>query len=197
MIKNSQPIILASGSPRRKDLLENAGYQFAIVPPEVEEIDDPSIEIRKLTSMNARLKATAVAQDHPDRIIVAADTLVLFDNESLGKPADMVEAGKMIRRLNGKTHHVYTAVCILKQASNDLVEFDVSTEVTFKSLEDEEMDRYHALIDPLDKAGAYAAQEHGHLIIEKSVGSSTNVIGLPMDELAEKLELYFSITPKI
>jgi len=170
-------LILASGSPRRKDLLNEAGYRFDIVPPDVVEIDDPDIEIRKLTAINAKLKAQAVAPDYPD-----------------GKPADMQEASAMLAAMNGQTHHVFTAVCLVLHSKQKVIEFDVSTEVTFKQLTQAEMDKYHSLIEPLDKAGAYAAQDHGELIIEKSVGSTTNVIGLPMDELANALQTHFDIS---
>ena len=191
------PLILASGSPRRKDLLDQAGFSFAIIPPDIEEIDDPSMDIRALTALNAKLKAEAVAQNHPDQVVVAADTLVLFQNRSLGKPADRDEAAQMIRQLNGNTHQVFTAVCLIRHGRGERIDFDVATEVTFKCLSEEDLRHYHSLINPLDKAGAYAAQEHGDLIIEESVGSSTNVIGLPMDELTEALKSHFSIDPQM
>lgn len=188
-----KPIVLASGSPRRKDLLTEAGYKFIIVPPEVEEVDDPAIPIRELTAINAKLKADAVAYRFPDQVIVAADTLVLFEERALGKPTDMAEAREMLAAMNGKTHHVYTAVCVVKKSTAQVIEFDVSTAVTFKNLPQEERDHYHDLIEPLDKAGAYAAQDHGSMIIEKTEGSLTNVIGLPMDELTEILRNDFAI----
>lgn len=184
-------LILASGSPRRKDLLNEAGYTFEVIPPDVEELDDPDMEIRKLTAINAKLKAEAVAPKHPDKIVVAADTLVLFKNKALGKPDDMQHAAKMLAAMNGQSHQVYTAVCLIQQSQQKTVEFDVYTDVTFKQMTQAEMTHYHSLIEPLDKAGAYAAQDHGELIIEKSVGSSTNVIGLPMEELANALEQHF------
>ena len=186
-------IVLASGSPRRKDLMEEAGYKFEVDVPDVSEIDDPAIEIRKLTAINAKLKADAVVGRHPGKVIIAADTLVLFDGEALGKPADLEEAAEMLGRLNGNSHQVYTAVCIMGFDSSKTIEFDVITQVTFKRLTQDEMTHYHSLINPLDKAGSYAAQEHGELIIEKSAGSATNVIGLPMDEVAEQLSSHFGI----
>jgi len=196
MISPNLPLILASGSPRRKDLLNEAGYHFQVVPPEIEEIDDPAIGIRDLTALNARIKARAVADSYPGQVIVAADTLVLFGDRALGKPADMDEAAAMLGLLNGKTHQVYTAVCLTMHSRGAIIEFDVATEVTFKSLTPAEMKRYHELINPLDKAGAYAAQEHGELIIAKSIGSSTNVIGLPMEELKQNLKNHFGIEPR-
>lgn len=186
-------LILASGSPRRKDLLEEAGFTFEIVPPDIEELEDDSIGIRALTALNAKLKARAVAPNYPEQVVVAADTLVLFRERALGKPKDKDEASQMLAEMNGQTHHVYTAVCLIRQQSNQVVEFDVSTEVTFKQLSKEQRDHYHSLIDPMDKAGAYAAQDHGDLIIEKSVGSSTNVIGLPMEALTKHLADEFAV----
>lgn len=188
-------LLLASGSPRRKDLLEEAGYRFEVFPPQVEEVDDPRIAIRELTAMNARLKADAVADRFESRVVLAADTLVLLDDCPLGKPADMNEASEMLQRLNGRTHQVYTAVCLVRTISDQQVEFDVVTEVTFRNLNEGDRRRYHELIDPLDKAGAYAAQDHGQLIIEKTVGSMTNVIGLPMDEVERELRNHFDIEP--
>lgn len=194
---NGEPplLLLASGSPRRKDLLEEAGYRFEVFPPQVEEVEDHTIDIRALTAMNARLKADAVAGRFQSRVVLAADTLVLLDDCPLGKPGDMDEASEMLQRLNGRTHQVYTAVCLARTISDQQVEFDVVTEVTFRNLGEEERRRYHELIDPLDKAGAYAAQDHGQLIIEKTVGSMTNVIGLPMDEVERELRHHFDIEP--
>ena len=185
------PLILASGSPRRRDLLEEHGYQFTVVKPEVEEIEDPDQSIEQLTRINAKLKADAVSRDHPDAVVMAADTLVLLDGKALGKPVDQGEASAMIRSLNGRTHQVFTAVFIEHQAAGNAEELTVITDVTFKSLSDEELEKYHSLIDPFDKAGAYAAQEHGEIIIEAIEGSMTNVIGLPMDEVNATLRLKF------
>ncbi len=196
MISPNLPLILASGSPRRKDLLNEAGYHFEVVPPDIEEVEDPAIGIRELTALNARIKARAVAERFPEQVTIAADTLVLFGDRALGKPVDMTEAAAMLGLLNGKTHQVYTAVCLIMHSGGEFIEFDVATEVTFKSLSAMEMKRYHELINPLDKAGAYAAQEHGELIIAQSIGSSTNVIGLPMEELSQKLKIHFGIEPR-
>lgn len=188
-------LILASGSPRRKDLLTEAGYDFQIVKPLVEEIEDTSIPIRELTALNARLKADAVAGSHRDCIILAADTLVLLGETVFGKPTSVAEAERMLGELNGRTHHVFTAVVILFPAEERVSSLTVTTEVNFKNLTEEEMRRYHVRIDPMDKAGAYAAQEHGELIIDRIVGSMSNVIGLPMDEVSLVLAETFQISP--
>ncbi len=181
--KISPTLILASGSPRRKDLLSEAGYQFVVQPSPADEIDDPDMDVVTLTGKNAELKAAAIDPgSDADVVILGADTLVAIDGEALGKPADMEAAAEMIGRLNGRTHEVMTGVCLLRPARGDRETFVVRTAVTFRKLSDVELLAYHQLINPLDKAGAYAAQEHGEKIIECTEGSWTNVVGLPMDE---------------
>ena len=181
--KISPTLILASGSPRRKDLLSEAGYQFVVQPSPADEIDDPDMDVVPLTGKHAELKAAAIDPgSDADVVILGADTLVAIDGEALGKPADMEAAAEMIGRLNGRTHEVMTGVCLLRPARGDRETFVVRTAVTFRKLSDVELLAYHQLINPLDKAGAYAAQEHGEKIIECTEGSWTNVVGLPMDE---------------
>lgn len=175
--------------------MNEAGYTFEVVKPDVEEIDDPARSIRALTRENARLKAEAVAADYADRVVIAADTLVLRDDTALGKPTDEAEAFAMIQSLNGRTHQVFTAVCVVAQAAGLEVEFSVVTDVTFKQLSDDELRHYHTLIEPMDKAGAYAAQDHGEVIIERIAGSWTNVVGLPMEQLTKILRDRFGIEP--
>ena len=188
-------LILASGSPRRKGLLHSAGFVFTVVVPEVEEIEDPSIPIKELTSLNARIKGREISEANPDSVILSADTLVLLGDVVFGKPSDRREAEEMLGQLNGKTHQVFTAFCLMKKSTEQRVEITVTTEVTFKNLTLPERRAYHRLIEPLDKAGAYAAQDHGEKIIEKISGSPTNVIGLPMDEVTGGLNREFGIAP--
>ena len=189
-------LILASTSPRRSDLLTGAGYRFAIVKPLVEESEDEAIPIRELTALNARLKADAVAGDHPAKVVIGADTLVLLGEKVFSKPVDRADATRMLAELNGQTHQVYTAVAFIHHDSGTRHALSVATEVKFKLLTEVEMAAYHARIDPMDKAGAYAAQEHGALIIESIAGSMSNVIGLPMEEVADALERQFGIRPE-
>lgn len=195
MPEQTTELILASGSPRRKELLEEAGYRFSVVPPRGEELDDPAIPIRELTAINASRKAGEVMWNHPEAVVIAADTLVLLGDRTLGKPADRAEAREMLRQLNGRRHQVFTAVCVgtAGNGAGAREEFSVATEVEFKRLGEEELADYHARIDPMDKAGAYAAQEHGALIIERIEGSMSNVIGLPMEEVTAVLESVFCI----
>ncbi len=188
------PLILASGSPRRSDLLKEAGFDFIVIKPDVEENEDCTVPIRTLTAENAKLKAAAVSQQHPDAVVIAADTLVLLGDTVLTKPEDQDEARRMLESLNGRSHQVFTAVSILQESAGKQHRFTVSTDVHFKNLTADEMTGYHAKINPMDKAGAYAAQEHGNLIIERIEGSMTNVIGLPMKAVIQALEEQFGIT---
>ncbi|MEM6915420.1 MAG: Maf family protein [Verrucomicrobiota bacterium] len=188
-------LILASGSPRRSDLLREAGFDFEVVPPGIEEIEDSSLPIREVTADNADLKAGAISKARPEAVVLAADTLVLLGDRNLSKPLDRAEASAMLRSLNGNSHQVFTAVTILRQSPFQHLRFTTITEVRFKTLTESEMDAYHAKINPMDKAGAYAAQEHGASIIERIEGSMSNVIGLPMDEVSAALEKNFGIVP--
>jgi septum formation protein len=178
---SARSLVLASASPRRIQMMREAGYTIEVVVPDVEEAHDPALTCDALTIENARRKASVVAAARPHAIVIAADTLVYIDGHPLAKPADLNEGREMLRRLSGHTHQVCTGVAI---ACDDVIEtFAVITDVTFKSLSEDAITAYHALVNVLDKAGGYAVQEHGNLIIESVAGSRTNVIGLPMDEL--------------
>ena len=186
-------IILASSSTRRKRLMLEAGFNFEIIVSDAEEICDKFMIPWDLTVQNAQIKASPIAQNNQEKIVIGADTVVSLDNEIFGKPSDMEEAVKMLARLSGRTHIVTTGVCIIQKEKNET--FYVNTEVTFKPLSGKEISQYVKVINPLDKAGAYAAQDHGELIIEKYSGSFTNVVGLPMSEVKEALALSFNTFP--
>lgn len=188
-----QNIILASSSPRRKRLMLEAGFNFEIIVSDAEEISDKFMIPWDLTVQNAQIKASPIAQNNQEKIVIGADTVVSLDNEIFGKPSDMEEAVKMLARLSGRTHIVTTGVCIIQKEKNET--FYVNTEVTFKPLSGKEISQYVKVINPLDKAGAYAAQDHGELIIEKYSGSFTNVVGLPMSEVKEVLAHSFNTFP--
>ena len=190
---NMENIILASSSPRRKRLLSEAGFNFEIIVSDAEEICDKFMIPWNLTVQNAQIKASPIAQNNQEKIVIGADTVVSLDNEIFGKPSDMDEAVKMLARLSGRTHIVTTGVCIIQKEKNET--FYVNTEVTFKPLSGKEISQYVKVINPLDKAGAYAAQDHGELIIEKYSGSFTNVVGLPMSEVKEALAHSFNTFP--
>lgn len=194
-MSDAPELILASGSPRRRDLLSEAGYRFRVEAPGVEENEDTSLPIRLLTEGNARDKAAAVAERNPDAVVLAADTLVLLGDTVLSKPGDRAEAARMLASLNGRAHEVFTAVAMRHGRSGRSHGLTVTTRVHFKTLAPAEQADYHSRIDPMDKAGAYAAQDHGALIIERVEGSMSNVVGLPMDEVAAALREQFGIRP--
>ncbi len=188
-------LILASSSPRRERLMREAGFEFEIIVTDAQEISEKFMIPWDLTVQNAKIKATPVAQANPNKVVIGADTVVSLDNEIFGKPSDMVEAAKMLARLSGRTHIVTTGVCIFQKEKNE--NFYINTEVTFKTVSDADINKYLEVINPLDKAGAYAAQDHGELIIEKYSGSYTNVVGLPISELKQTLANSFQIYPTI
>ena len=193
LLLNMENIILASSSPRRRRLMLEAGFNFEIIVSDSEEICDKFMIPWDLTVQNAQIKASPIAQINQEKIVIGADTVVSLDNEIFGKPSNMEEAVKMLARLSGRTHIVTTGVCIIQKEKNET--FYVNTEVTFKPLSGKEISQYVKVINPLDKAGAYAAQDHGELIIEKYSGSFTNVVGLPMSEVKEALAHSFNTFP--
>lgn len=182
--------MLASGSPRRRDLLGEAGFRFEVVSPAVDELASGVFTIRELTTANATRKALAVARLRPEAVVLGADTLVAYRGEVIGKPRDMREAQAFLTRLSGHEHQVCTAVFICTAGGERATSFHVFTDVQFRSLRAAEITAYLAKIDPLDKAGAYAAQGHGAEIIAEIRGSFTNVVGLPMDETIVTLREY-------
>ncbi len=180
------PIVLASGSPRRRDLLARTGLEFEVVVSPAEEVHDPTLPPDRLCEQNAILKAAAVARNHPHATVIGADTLVFIDADALGKPADLDEARAMLRRLSGRTHTVCTGVCVIRPGGA-VRAFHELSEVEFRVLDDAAIDAYFQLVDPLDKAGAYGIQVHGEKIVEKINGSFENVMGLPVTRLLEVL----------
>jgi septum formation protein len=185
---------LASGSPRRRQLLRGAGYQFEVLSPPVDEVAHGWLTIRELTIWNAARKAARVSEMSPDAVVLAADTLVAIDGEVLGKPRDLENAVQILRRLSGRAHEVWTAVRISHAAIGRSRSFHEMSRVHFRKLDDRAIRKYLAKIDPLDKAGAYAAQGHGTEIIERIEGSYSNVVGLPMEETTRVLR-DFGIAP--
>lgn len=181
------PLLLASGSPRRAQLLREAGHPFDLLVPDVEEAHDATLTPEALTVENARRKATAAAAQRPHSLALGADTLVYLDGEPLGKPATLEEAAAMLRRLSGRGHEVCTGVWLAWQGGEKGTGFHVISRVLFKPLTDAEIHAYHARVNPLDKAGAYGIQEHGDMIIDHHEGSWTNIMGLPMEALAARL----------
>jgi septum formation protein len=181
------PLILASASPRRVELLRQIVAAFEVVPSDASELADEHLSPYELCQLNAHRKARAVAKRFPDALVLGADTLVFLDRDILGKPANLAEAQQMITRLQGRTHQVITGVSLIHLRSHRERIFAVSTDVRFRSLTAEQMRHYLLLMNPLDKAGAYAIQEHGELIIEEISGSYSNVVGLPVERVREEI----------
>jgi len=188
------PLVLASQSPRRVELMREAGFVFEIVLPEVEEAHDASLTPEALTVENARRKAVAGAQLRPDALVIGADTLVYVDGIPLGKPKDMEEALHMLRQLSGRAHEVCTGVYLAHSGGAQGRGLHGITHVMFQTLTDAQIRAYHAQVNPLDKAGAYGIQECGEMILSHYEGSWTNVMGLPMELLIEALAEFGHVT---
>ena len=180
------PVVLASSSPRRSELLRRAGVEFEVIPSPAEEVHDASMPPAALCELNATLKAEAIAELHPDDIVIGSDTLVFIDSTPLGKPADLDAARAMLKRLAGRSHQVRTGVCVIFPDGTRCV-FHETTDVVFLPLDEVAIENYLSKVNPLDKAGAYGIQEHGDLIIERIDGSFENVMGLPVQRLLEVL----------
>lgn len=181
------PLILASVSPRRSELLRQLGHEFAVVPSDAEEAHSEDLTAREICLLNAYRKARAVAKRHPDALVLGADTLVYLGTRLYGKPTDFADAERMLAELQGQTHLVVTGVCLLHLRRHQQRLFADTTYVTFHPLEAPAIRHYLTQIQPLDKAGAYAIQEHGELIVEKIDGSYSNVVGLPLELLNHEL----------
>ncbi|WP_367306928.1 Maf family protein [Alicyclobacillus acidocaldarius] len=181
-------IILASGSPRRRELLNMLGVAFSVRPSQADETLSPGVRPADAVVDLARRKAEAVwAQldeaERPDAVVVAADTVVAIDGDILGKPQDADHALAMLKRLRGRTHLVYTGVCI-RTAVAEEVAF-AKTQVRMRPRDDAWLRRYVATGEPMDKAGAYAIQGYGSLLVESIAGDYYNVVGLPLGLLDE------------
>ncbi len=183
-------LILASTSPRRKALLEEVGLTFRIIAPDVEEIESGHHSPEELCSLNAEIKANAVSALNPRSIVIGADTVVALDDTIFGKPKDLKHATEMLTALAGRTHRVLTGVCVVQKSSNQTFAWVESTRVQFHPLSAIDIPTYLARINPLDKAGAYSAQEdEGHLLAEIQ-GCLKNVIGLPTPALLRALKTF-------
>lgn len=179
-------IILASGSPRRKELLQGLDIPFQIKTKEVEELYHSELQEDAITAFLAELKAAAFDDLKPNDILITADTIVWLDGKALTKPVDRDEAIQIIKNLSGKSHQVFTSVC-LKSATKTSIFSDV-TKVFFSTLSDEEITYYVDKYKPFDKAGAYGAQDWiGYIAIDKIEGSYYNVMGLPVHKLYKEL----------
>lgn len=183
----SLPIVLASASPRRRELLAGIGLQFTVEPARFDEasihVESPEEWVKAL----ARGKASEVASRHPDALVIGADTAVLIDGQVLGKPKDAGDAHRMLRLLSDRTHRVLTGVALIHRSSGRERAHVESTDVTFGPLSDEQIARYVATGEPMDKAGAYGIQGFGATLVREVKGCYFNVVGLPLYSLARML----------
>ena len=184
------PIILASSSPRRAELLRAAGVAFAVVTAPTPETHPEHLTPHEVAQTNAYRKSRAVAKQHPDALVLGADTIVCLGERIFGKPRSLEEACEMLSELQGQSHEVVTGVCLLQLRSRRQRLFAASTSVTFRKLSAAEIRSYLAQVSPLDKAGAYAIQEQGDKIVENISGSYSNVVGLPVETVLEELALW-------
>ena len=180
-------LILASKSPRRRYLLEQAGLSFSVIPSDIDEstipLSPPEVYVRVL----AEAKAKQIAGKYPEKWVIGADTIVVKDGAVLGKPGSIDEARSMLKQLSGKAHQVFTGYSILYNAKNRKFSETVQTEVLFKNLSNGEIEWYIHTKEPFDKAGAYAIQGLGTFLVKRINGSYTNVVGLPVCEVIEFL----------
>ena len=183
----AQPLILASQSPRRKDLLESAGLTFSILPSDLDESGISANDPLTLASKLAEFKAREISHDNPDAWVLGADTIVTIDDIILGKPADETACKKMLYALSGRAHSVITGISLQNWSQRISISRIASTSVTFKRLSDAEINWYSATDEPYDKAGGYAIQGLAAQFVSGIEGSYTNVVGLPLYETVKLL----------
>jgi len=195
--RNLEPLILASGSPRRRRFLTDLGLTFTVVVPDIEEKAEPGESPADFVWRLALHKAADVAIHHPASWILAADTVVVLDNEILGKPADAADAVRMLLRLSGRTHRVLTGFCLRHARENRTIQGAATTDVLFAPFGRHEAEAYAATGEPLDKAGAYGIQGKGGFLVQRIDGSYSNVVGLPLAEVVEAMVRRGVIAPAI
>ncbi len=183
-------VILASVSPRRVELLRQLDVEFLVVPSQVVELHHEELSAGEISQLNAYRKARQVAKQHPDCLVIGADTLVSLGTRLYGKPANRPQAAQMLQELSGRTHSVTTGVCLLHLRGHRQRLFLETSFVTLHTLSPARIATYLDRVNPLDKAGAYAIQESGELIVENVLGSFTNVVGLPLARLREELSMW-------
>lgn len=181
-------IILASASPRRQELLRYITPEFEVIPADVDETIPDGVSADECAEFLAVKKAMSVAENHPDSIVIGSDTVVIIDDEILGKPADETDAERMLKKLSGRLHKVITGVCLA--CGRKTLSFSQETSVKFYPLTDAEIRDYIATGDPMDKAGAYGIQGEGCVLIEKIDGDFFTVMGLPAARLKRILSSF-------
>ena len=181
-------LILASESPRRRALLARLGIDFLVRPAAVRELSEVKGTPEQMVLINAGMKADQVASAYPESLVLGADTSVFLDGKALNKPADPEDARRMLRALSGREHSVLTGIALRRKGHSELkLDRCAESRVRFKTLDEATIERYLSQVNPLDKAGGYAVQEHGDLIVESLSGSHSNVVGLPLELLRELL----------
>ncbi len=175
-----EKIILASASPRRKDLLEMLGISFTIHPSTLDEEIDPNYLPSQVVEQLALMKAKDISYHYQEGIVIGADTIVVLDNQILGKPRDEAEAFQMLKKIQGKEHQVFSGVAVIDTKTGKTLASHEMTKVVMAPLTDTDIDAYIGTKEPLDKAGAYGIQGIGAIFIEKMVGDYFNVVGLPL-----------------
>jgi len=181
-------LILASASPRRQEILRALGFTFRVYPARVAEIGADFFSGR-VPLTNAIIKAEAVADSFPDDVVLGADTVIECDEEIIGKPVDLNDARAILNKLSGRNHAVVTGVAIYCRKTRLRCVFAASTTVTFRQLDQTTINEYLRRVHVLDKAGAYAIQEHGEMIVERIDGALDNVVGLPGEPVKAALQL--------
>lgn len=181
-----RPILLASESPRRRELLGTLGIPFETETAQVEEIRSAG-NVEKVPLANALLKADAVAARHPEALVIGADTVILFQGEAIGKPRDLADAERLLLSLAGRSHLAVTGLALVCRAAGLRRNWLERSEVVFKPFDRTVVKRYLELVPVLDKAGAYAIQQHGDLLVDHISGDLNNIIGLPLEQLRREL----------
>ncbi|MDN4072727.1 Maf family protein [Fictibacillus terranigra] len=181
-------LILASSSPRRKELLSMNLLSYEVIPSTIQEVMDPSLSPEELVCSLARQKAEDVFRLHKEHVVIGADTVVVNNGTVMGKPAGRKEAVAALRSLSGRTHTVYTGVCILSEGKERL--FSVSTDVTFWELSEAEVENYVNSGEPFDKAGSYGIQGLGARLVQSIAGDFYSVVGLPVSRVVRELESF-------
>jgi septum formation protein len=186
-VKDGDSIVLASESPRRVDILRTLGISFSIIPPDIDETKLKDETPQEFVARISYEKANKVGQHFPDKWVIAADTIVVLKGKVLGKPMNERDAFNMLRTLRGKWHKVITGYCVLNLLKNVVYRDIVETKVFLRHMTDDEITRYIKTSEPMGKAGSYAVQGKGGYMVKEIKGSYTNVVGLPICEIAEAL----------
>jgi len=196
LFRTDNRLILASASPRRKEMLENLGLEFEVLAADIAEAVQAGEKPQEFVSRTALEKAVDIAVNHPDAWVLGADTIVVHEKEILGKPADAQDALKMLMRLSGRMHRVYTGFCLRREQDDLSASRVIATEVYFAAFTEKTAKSYVETGEPLDKAGAYGIQGCGGVLVEKINGSYSNVVGLPLAEIIRELLRYKVIEPR-